>query len=93
MSETMTVDRIEQTVRKRLLAQIKESVSDALEPDADLRDRLGLTSLDMVLLMTHLCDDLNVDLFTFTAEDIAAARTPQDIVQLFSRAGGQQSHD
>lgn len=53
--------------------------AEAIDPDVDLVDGYGLTSLNKVLFLTALCEDANVALTNFTEADVAAMRTLRDV--------------
>jgi acyl carrier protein len=63
---------------------------DAVDFDADLYGHYGLTSLNMVLLMTSVCEKTKTALIHFTEDDIARLQTPRDIVSLISRFSEQE---
>lgn len=70
----------------RLLSP-EDGVTGVIDLDADLFERYGLTSLNMVLLMTSLCEETNTDLTLFTDQDIARLRTPRHVAGLIETAG------
>ena len=59
---------------------------DTIDPDAGLFEHYGLTSLNMVILMTSVCEDTGTPMFAFTETDIARLRTPRDVVDLIASA-------
>jgi acyl carrier protein len=75
---------IEQAVRSQLQGLLHKHHNDNIDFDAHLFDELGLTSINLVVLMTSLCEDLEVSLFEFTEADLARLKRPRDIVNLFS---------
>ncbi len=61
-----------------------------VEFDADLFADYGLSSLNMVLLITSVCNETDTPLMHFTEEDIAGLRTVRgiaDLVSAVARAG------
>jgi len=60
---------------------------DGIDLDRNLFEGYGLTSLNMVMLMTGLCDEAGIALTAFTDRDIVALKTPRDIAALLARAG------
>jgi acyl carrier protein len=64
--------------------------ADAVDLDAELYGHYGLTSLNMVLLMTSVCEKTKTSLIHFTEDDIARLQTPRDIVSLISRFSKQE---
>lgn len=59
---------------------------DNVDLDRKLFDGYGLTSLNMVLLMTSLCEEADIPLTAFTEKDIAGLKTSRDIVDALDRA-------
>ena len=90
---------IEQAVRSHLQRLLHKHQNDSIDFDAHLFDELGLTSINLVVLMTSLCEDLDVSLFEFTEADLARLKRPRDIVDLFStthhedHSKGGRGHD
>ncbi|MEV0193183.1 acyl carrier protein [Kitasatospora purpeofusca] len=78
-----------QSVVSRNLAQLLDV--DRIALDADLSTEYGLTSLNLVLLVTSLCEETGTPVFNFTDKDIANLRTPRDVVTLFAAAGRQEA--
>lgn len=76
---------------KRKLAQLLKVDVDQIALDAHLYREYGLTSLKLVLLMTWLCAETATSVFNFTDKDIAAPKTPRDIVTLFATATRQEA--
>lgn len=82
-----------ETVAARHLARLVDPpIADPgeVDLDADLADEYGMTSLTTMLLITSICDDLDLDLSAFSDEDIATLRTTQDILR---RLGGAEKVD
>ncbi|QIS10717.1 acyl carrier protein [Nocardia arthritidis] len=52
----------------------------ALDPDLDLVEAYGLTSLNKILFLTSLCRAAEVGLDHFTEDDLARMRTLGDVV-------------
>ncbi|MEU9988175.1 phosphopantetheine-binding protein [Streptomyces sp. NPDC048045] len=77
----------------------RENLSAALQPAADPHEieldleltDYGLTSLQKVLFLTRLCEDLAVDLANLTERDVAEMRTLHDVVDTLSRYAGKAS--
>ena len=80
-----------QSVVKRNLAELLDIDIDRIALDASLSDEYGLTSLNLVVLVTTLCDETGTPVFNFTDEDIANLRTPRDVVTLFANATRQEA--
>ena len=80
-----------QSVVKRNLAELLDIDIERIALDASLSDEYGLTSLNLVVLVTTLCDETGTPVFNFTDEDIANLRTPRDVVTLFANATRQEA--
>jgi acyl carrier protein len=63
---------------------------NGIDFDADLKRHYGLTSLNLMLLITSVCDDAAIELSNFTEDDIARLRTPRDIVAMLASARRRQ---
>jgi acyl carrier protein len=72
------------------LARVLESGPDPadLDPDLDLTDEYGLTSLNKVLFLMSVCDDTGVSLSSFTEPDVASMRTLRDVVTALAKYAG-----
>ncbi len=57
--------------------------ADQIEPDAQLSHDLGVTSMQMVLLVTTLCRRLDVPMMTFDETDLAAMTSVRGIAERF----------
>jgi len=53
----------------------------AIDPDSDLVEAYGLTSLNKVLFLTSLCKAADVGLDRLTEDDLARMRTLGDVVE------------
>lgn len=80
-----------QSTVERKLAEILDVDVDRIALDADLSEEYGLTSLNLVLLVTSLCEETGTPIFTFTDKDIAGLKTGRDIVTLFASAARQEA--
>jgi hypothetical protein len=52
----------------------------AIEPDADLAETYGLTSLNKILFLTSLCKGADVGLDVFTEDDLARMRSLGEVL-------------
>ena len=80
-----------QSIVSRNLAQLLDVDVDRIALDANLSAEYGLTSLNLVLLVTSLCEETGTPVFNFTDKDIASLKTPRDVVTLFATAGRQEA--
>lgn len=77
---------IEATVRANLARVLDVGVAPAdIDPDLDLADGYGLTSLNKVLFLMSACDDAGVGLAAFTEPDVARMRTLRDVTDALAR--------
>ncbi|MFG2551530.1 acyl carrier protein [Streptomyces sp. NPDC048581] len=75
---------IETIARENLSAALQPAADPhEIDPDVALTD-YGLTSLQKVLFLTRLCEDLAVDLAQLTERDVAEMRTLHDVVDTLS---------
>jgi hypothetical protein len=80
---------IEAIVRLGLVGVLESAPSPGeLDPDLDMADGYGLTSLNKVIFLMSVCDDTNVSLSCFTEPDVAAMRTVRDVVTALSKHVG-----
>lgn len=76
----MCVD-IEGLARSKLARLLDEVAPEELDPDEDMVSEYGLTSLNKVVFLTSLCEDLGVGLSHFTEQDVARMRTLHDVTE------------
>lgn len=80
---------IEEIVRGGLARVIEPGVEpSAIDPDFDMADDYGLTSLNKVIFLMSVCDDTRVSLAEFTESDVARMRTVRDVVDALSKFAG-----
>lgn len=70
------------TLAREQLSQVLRNHPDpvALDPNEDLVQTYGITSLNKVLFLTSLCRAADVGLDKFTEDDLARMRTLGDVV-------------
>jgi acyl carrier protein len=80
------MNNIEQIVRQALCGVLKrpESESQAIQLDSDLQYDYGLSSLELIMMMTSLCKEVGVALTDFNEDDLAGLRRPSDLVNLLT---------
>jgi len=61
----------------------------AINLDADLLGHYGLTSLNMVLLITSVCEETETDLTKITEDDLSRLHTARDIIALLQSVRAQ----
>jgi hypothetical protein len=78
----MPIDLEIEAVARKDLARVLESDTDPadLDPDLDMTDGYGLTSLNKVVFLMSVCEDTNVSLASFTESDVAGMRTLRDVI-------------
>ncbi|HET7014877.1 MAG TPA: acyl carrier protein [Streptosporangiaceae bacterium] len=84
---------IEAVVRDGLVRVLESDTEPAdINPDLDMAEVYGLTSLNKVIFLMSVCDDTNVSLAEFTEPDVARMRTMRDVVNALSEfANGADS--
>lgn len=77
---------IEPAVREALASTLRRPPGDAptLDLAQDLKIDYGLSSLDLIMMMSALCTETGVPLTAFDEDDIAKLQTPGDIVRLLA---------
>ncbi len=77
-------DTIERLVRLAMCGALKRPDDQAPQVDLhqDLKFDYGLASLDLIVLMSTLCQQAEVDMTLLDENDIARLNTPADIVAL-----------
>jgi acyl carrier protein len=76
---------IEAVVRDGLARVLESDTEPAdIDPDLDMAEVYGLTSLNKVIFLMSVCDDTNVSLAEFTEPDVARMRTVRDVVDALS---------
>jgi thioesterase domain-containing protein/acyl carrier protein len=88
--EAVSADmEIEAVAREGLARVLDTEVEPAsLDPDLDMADGYGLTSLNKVVFLMSACDDTGVSLSEFTEPDVAGMRTLRDVVTALARFAG-----
>ncbi len=77
---------IELAVRDGLVRVLDAATrSSDIDPDLDMADAYGLTSLNKVIFLMSVCDDTNVSLAEFTEPDVARMRTVRDVITALSK--------
>jgi RimJ/RimL family protein N-acetyltransferase len=73
---------VETCVRQSIVALRDGSAQPALQLDLDLRlfEDCGLSSLQMISLLTSVCDQCGIDLMSLTDGDLATFKTPRDVI-------------
>ncbi len=77
---------IEAIVRERLSKALNRNPDQGrlLNLDDSLGLEYGLSSLDLIVLMSSVCTDAEVPLTDLSEDDIGALQTPSDIVSLLT---------
>jgi hypothetical protein len=72
---------------REALARVLEGGAESadLDLDADMSERLGLTSLNKVVFLMSVCDESGVSLAAFTESDVARMRTLRDVIDALTR--------
>jgi acyl carrier protein len=81
---------IELTVKNNL-AQLVDVDANRIDIDLNIFEYYGLTSLNLVIMITNICSETDVLVFNFTDTDIANLRTLRDVATMFTTAAGQDA--
>ena len=70
------------TLARQQLCQVLRDGPEpaAIDPDGDLAEVYGLSSLNKILFLTSLCQAADVGLDSFTEDDLAGMRTLGDVL-------------
>ncbi|HEY7482838.1 MAG TPA: acyl carrier protein [Streptosporangiaceae bacterium] len=81
-----------EAVLRRNLAQVLDPgvAPGDLDPDRDMVDEYGLTSINKVLFLTSACTDTGISLSNFTEHDLARMRTLRDVTDVLARHAGAE---
>lgn len=87
---TVSIGMEIEAVAREGLARVLESGARPadIDPDLDMVDRYGLTSLNKVVFLMSVCDDIKVSLSSFTESDVAGMRTLRDVVTALAKYAG-----
>lgn len=72
---------IESSARGSLARLLAEVAPEDIDPEGDMVNDYGLTSINKVLFLTSLCTELGVGLSHFTEQDVDRMRTLRDVAQ------------
>jgi acyl carrier protein len=61
----------------------------AITEEMNLQTELGLTSLNMISLLTGLCAELGIDIYALSDLDIGRMHQVKDVVLILEDAGGR----
>jgi aryl carrier-like protein len=84
------------TIAARCLAKVlrlSPAQAESLDPDDDLFVGHGMTSLDMVLFMTSMCEACGVPLTRLDENDLAETKTLRDAAQLLTAKQHDMEHE
>jgi acyl carrier protein len=83
----MPTDAHVEIAAREALARVLESGTEPadLDLDADMSERLGLTSLNKVVFLMSVCDETEVSLSAFTESDVASMRTLRDVIDALAQ--------
>lgn len=59
----------------------------AVGSDSELLTDLGLSSINVVMLLTEVCEQLEFDIFNFSESDLGGVKTVGDLVGLLGLKG------
>ena len=77
---------IEAATRASLARVLDPGIEPAdIDPDIDMADGYGLTSLNKVLFLMSACDEAGVSLSAFTEPDVAGMRSLRDVTSALAR--------
>jgi len=57
----------------------------AIRMNSDLSNDYGMTSINLLMIVTTLCEKLPFDIASITEQDLSRINTPEDLALLFFR--------
>lgn len=80
------VKNLDSIIKSNLAKTLKKKPDafERLNMDEDLMYGYGLTSLDMIMLMSSICNDAEISLTELAEDDLGKIRTTRDIEALLS---------
>jgi len=83
MHTDITLSALEAAARKNLAATLTTQVAaDQLDTSLNMRDAWGLTSLNKILFITSLCNEMNISLTVLTSDDLEKMHSLDDVCQI-----------
>ncbi|MFI8417126.1 acyl carrier protein [Serratia sp. NPDC078593] len=80
----MTIN-LETVARQRLTAVLATPMdSEQLDASVNMRDAYGLTSLNKILFITSLCQEMDINLAGLTEEDLARMHSLDDVIRILA---------
>jgi acyl carrier protein len=79
-----TAERIVQREIEAVLSQRRDK-DIAISPSSLLRDELGLTSLNMIEILTNVCECAKIELTSLSDVDLSRLKRVSDIISLVER--------
>jgi acyl carrier protein len=80
------ITKLETIARQKLAASLSTDI-DATQLDLkeNMSDIYGLTSLNKILFITSLCNEMNIDLSNFTEDDLGNMQTLGNIIDILNK--------
>jgi len=86
MRTDIALSALELTARKNLVATLTTPIAaDQLDASLNMRDAWGLTSLNKILFITSLCNEMDISLALLTEDDLAKMHSLDDVCQILSK--------
>lgn len=78
--------KLDSIIKSNLAKTLKKKpdAAEQLNMDEDLMYGYGLTSLDMIMLMSSICNDAGISLTELAEDDLGKIRTTRDIEALLA---------
>ncbi|MCX8960699.1 acyl carrier protein [Erwinia psidii] len=86
MHTEIALSPLESAARKNLAATLTTPVAaEQLDASLNMRDAWGLTSLNKILFITSLCNEMDISLGLLTEEDLANMHSLADVCQILNK--------
>ncbi|MDC9589575.1 acyl carrier protein [Xenorhabdus sp. XENO-10] len=85
MQTDAVITKLETIARQKLAASLSTNI-DATQLDLkeNMSDIYGLTSLNKILFITSLCNEMNIDLSNFTEDDLGNMKTLGNVINILN---------
>ncbi|CDH20922.1 acyl carrier protein [Xenorhabdus bovienii] len=86
MQTDTVITKLETIARQKLAASLSTDI-DATQLDLkeNMSDIYGLTSLNKILFITSLCNEMNIDLSNFNEDDLGNMQTLGNVIDILNK--------
>ncbi|MBC8947262.1 acyl carrier protein [Xenorhabdus indica] len=85
MQTDAVITKLETIARQKLAASLSTDIdATQLNLKENMSDIYGLTSLNKILFITSLCNEMNIDLSNFTEDDLGNMQTLGNVIDILN---------